>query len=135
MQYAMIKDGMVVNVAVWDGARDWLIDDDITVLNIDDISPQPGIGWSFDGAAFNAPPVPEKTKDEIEAEAEHQKQALIDQANDHINSRQWPGKAVMGRLSDTEKEQYNTWLDYLDALYAVDTSAAPDIDWPVAPAE
>ncbi|MQK17566.1 hypothetical protein EI013_03255 [Escherichia coli] len=30
--------------------------------------------------------------------------------------------------------QYNSWLDYLDALEAVDTSSAPDINWPTPPA-
>lgn len=67
------------------------------------------------------------------ATAEAEKQSAIDQANDYMNSKQWPGKAAMGRLKDTEKEQYNLWLDYLDALEAVDTSSAPDINWPVAP--
>lgn len=67
------------------------------------------------------------------ATAEAEKQARIDQANNYINSRQWPGKAALGRLSDAEKEQYNLWLDYLDALEAVDTSNAPDINWPESP--
>ncbi|EFK6609437.1 TPA: tail fiber assembly protein [Escherichia coli] len=67
------------------------------------------------------------------ATAEAEKQARIDQANNYINSRQWPGKAALGRLSDAEKEQYNLWLDYLDALEAVDTSSAPDINWPTQP--
>lgn len=69
------------------------------------------------------------------ATAEAEKQSRIDQANDYMNSKQWPGKAAMGRLKDTEKEQYNLWLDYLDALEAVDTSSAPDINWPLAPEE
>ncbi|EHU01384.1 hypothetical protein CKS_4137 [Pantoea stewartii subsp. stewartii DC283] len=50
-----------------------------------------------------------------------------------MNSRQWPGKAALGRLKGDELAAYNTWLDYLDALYAVDTSKAPDITWPVKP--
>ncbi|HIG0354641.1 TPA: tail fiber assembly protein, partial [Enterobacter asburiae] len=29
--------------------------------------------------------------------------------------------------------QYNLWLDYLDALEAVDTSSAPNIGWPTSP--
>ncbi|WP_275219723.1 tail fiber assembly protein, partial [Citrobacter freundii] len=29
--------------------------------------------------------------------------------------------------------QYNAWLDYLDALEAVDTSTAPDITWAQVP--
>ncbi len=29
--------------------------------------------------------------------------------------------------------QYNSWLDYLDALEALGISTAPDIEWPVQP--
>ena len=65
--------------------------------------------------------------------ANAQKQSLIDEANEHISSKQWPGKAAMGRLKDAEKVQYNAWLDYLDNIEAVDTSAAPDITWPTPP--
>ncbi|EGB1728103.1 tail fiber assembly protein, partial [Escherichia coli] len=49
-------------------------------------------------------------------------------------SRQWPGKAAIGRLKGEELAQYNLWLDYLDALEMVDTSGAPDIEWPTPPA-
>ena len=66
--------------------------------------------------------------------ADDEKSRLTQGANDYINSKQWPGKAAMGRLKDTEKAQYNLWLDYLDELEAVDTSTAPDIIWPEAPA-
>ena len=66
--------------------------------------------------------------------ADNEKSRLIQDANDYINSKQWPGKAAMGRLKDTEKALYNLWLDYLDALEAVDTSKAPDITWPTPPA-
>lgn len=66
--------------------------------------------------------------------AEDEKSRLTQGANDYINSKQWPGKAAMGRLKDTEKAQYNLWLDYLDELEAVDTSKAPDITWPTPPA-
>ncbi|MNY80611.1 Caudovirales tail fiber assembly protein [compost metagenome] len=68
------------------------------------------------------------------AAADAEKQSKINKANEYINSKQWPGKAAMGRLSDAEKAKYNEWLDYLDALEAVDTSSAPDIDWPTPPA-
>ncbi|BBS91715.1 tail assembly protein [Klebsiella sp. WP7-S18-CRE-02] len=69
------------------------------------------------------------------AAVEAEKQARIDRANSYINSKQWPGKAAMGRLKESEKEQYNLWLDYLDALEAVDTSSSPAITWPVKPVE
>ncbi|EOJ5819109.1 tail fiber assembly protein, partial [Escherichia coli] len=68
------------------------------------------------------------------ASAETKKQQLINQANEYINSKQWPGKASIGRLKGEELVQYNLWLDYLDALELVDTSGAPDIEWPTPPA-
>jgi len=76
---------------------------------------------------------PPPSHDEQVALAETEKQSRIEEANVYINSKQWPGKAAMGRLSDTEKTQYNAWLDYLDELEALDTSSAPDIQWPTAP--
>ncbi|ABP59505.1 tail assembly chaperone [Enterobacter sp. 638] len=78
--------------------------------------------------------LPPPTHEEMVAQAEIEKQSRIDAANAYINSKQWPGKAAMGRLKDTEKAQYNLWLDYLDELEAVDTSTAPDITWPEPPA-
>ncbi len=47
-----------------------------------------------------------------------------------MNSKQWPGKAAIGRLKGDELTQYNLWLDYLDAPELVDTFGAPDIEWP-----
>lgn len=77
--------------------------------------------------------VPPPMHEELIAYADAQKQYLIVQANDYMNSKQWPGKAAIGRLKSDELAQYNLWLDYLDALEAVDTSSAPDINWPVPP--
>ncbi|MDS0075867.1 tail fiber assembly protein [Enterobacter hormaechei subsp. hoffmannii] len=77
--------------------------------------------------------IPPPTHDELVTAAEAQKQLRIDQANEYMNSKQWPGKAAMGRLKDAEKVQYNAWLDYLDELESVDITAAPDITWPKSP--
>lgn len=65
--------------------------------------------------------------------AENKKRHLINEATEYVNSKQWPGKATIGRLKGDELTQYNLWLDYLDELEAVDTSSAPDINWPVPP--
>ena len=78
--------------------------------------------------------IPPPTHEEQIAAAELEKQQLINQANDYMNSKQWPGKAAIGRLKGEELAQYNLWLDYLDALELVDTSSAPDIEWPTPPA-
>ncbi len=80
---------------------------------------------------INSPP---PTHAESVQAAEGQKQALTAQANAFISSKQWAGKAALGRLKGDEQVQYNAWLDYLDALETVDTSSAPDINWPDSPA-
>ncbi|TXR27865.1 tail fiber assembly protein, partial [Escherichia coli] len=74
------------------------------------------------------------TSEELISIAESNKQRLVNQANEYMNSKQWPGKAAIGRLKGEELAQYNLWLDYLDALELVDTSSAPDIEWPTPPA-
>ena len=77
--------------------------------------------------------LPPPTHAEQVACAEAERQNSIESANGYMNSKQWPGKAALGRLKGEELNQYNLWLDYLDALSAVDTSTAPDIEWPVKP--
>ncbi|ENP6200873.1 tail fiber assembly protein [Escherichia coli] len=67
--------------------------------------------------------------------AESRQQLLITEANAYMNGKQWPGKAAIGRLKGDELIQYGNWLDYLDALEAVDTSSAPEIIWPVPPSQ
>lgn len=77
--------------------------------------------------------VPPLTQEELIGQAERQKQILIDQANAFMNARQWPGKAVLGRLKGDDLTQYNNWLDYLDALESVEVTHAPEIIWPATP--
>lgn len=127
--YALIKNGLVENTVLWDGDGD--IFEGYETINIDGLDV--GIGWTFDGSKFTSPAEPEPTHDELVYQAEVKKQALIDQANEYINSKQWPGKAAMGRLSETDKAQYGAWLDHLDAIDAVDPSDAPNISWHEAP--
>lgn len=92
-----------------------------------------GIGWGYDGSEFTTPSVPAPTKDDLIASAVTNKTILINQANDYINSKQWPSRLALGRLSNEDKSTFNAWLDYLDALNAIDTSTAPDITWPEQP--
>ena len=129
-RYALIKNNIVVNVVAWDGTGDMFAD--FTVVNISGIAVD--IGWSYDGNNFTAPPEPEKNKEQLIQEADLEKDGRIRAANDFINSKQWPGKAAIGRLKGDEMAQYNLWLDYLDALDAIDTSTMPYIDWPEMPA-
>lgn len=76
---------------------------------------------------------PSKSKEQLIAEAEKARQVLIAQANDYMNSKQWPGKAAIGRLRGNELAQYNLWLDYLDILDVMTISDVDAISWPVPP--
>ncbi len=77
--------------------------------------------------------IPPPTTEEMASNAENMRQQLIDEANAYINSRQWPGKAAIGRLKGDDLTQYNIWLDYLDALEAINTSEPQKIIWPEIP--
>ncbi|HEM6828688.1 TPA: tail fiber assembly protein [Citrobacter koseri] len=77
--------------------------------------------------------LPEPTTKELIAAAESKQQQLINEANGYISSRQWPGKAAIGRLKNDELTRYNIWLDYLDALEAINTSEPQEIIWPERP--
>lgn len=85
----------------------------------------------WDGSAWVTDADAQQATDEAEAQAE--KQRRIDETNDYINGQQWPSKLALGRLSEDETAQFNEWLDYLDAVSAVDASTAPDIEWPTPP--
>ncbi|MDM2834893.1 tail fiber assembly protein [Citrobacter sp. Cpo091] len=76
---------------------------------------------------------PSKSKEDLIAEAEKFRQVLIAQANDYMNSKQWPGKAAIGRLKGDELAQYNLWLDYLDILDVMTISDVDAISWPAPP--
>ncbi len=109
---------------------------DVTDEISDEFTGQPPVGKMLGVGSDGMPAwvdIPPPSHEELVAQAEAEKQARIDQANEYMNSKQWPGKAAMGRLKGEELAQYNLWLDYLDALELVDTSGAPDIEWPEEP--
>lgn len=64
-------------------------------------------------------------------EAEQQKSALLAEAQSTISL--WQTELQLGIISDDDKASLIAWMKYIQALNAVDTSAAPDIEWPVKP--
>ena len=130
--YAVIENGMVVNVIVWDGEDEFTVPDNLQLINISDISEQPGIGWAYSDGVFTAPPTPERSHDELVADAEQKKQSLIDTAMASISLIQL--KLQAGRnLTQAETTRLNAVLDYIDAVTATDTSTAPDVNFPAFP--
>ncbi|EFI6528046.1 tail fiber assembly protein [Escherichia coli] len=64
-------------------------------------------------------------------EAERQKSALLAEAQSTISL--WQTELQLGIISDDDKASLIAWMKYIQALNAVDTSIAPDIEWPVKP--
>lgn len=83
-----------------------------------------GVMWGTDNTAAHAADI---------AAAEAQRQQLLAVAQQRITV--WQTKLLMGRkLTENESSQLNIWMDYIDALEAVDVSTAPSIEWPAIPA-
>lgn len=59
MRYAVIDNGVVVNVVIWDGETEWPLPPDLSAI---DCAPQVGIGWTWNNDdGFIAPPEPDET--------------------------------------------------------------------------
>ncbi len=131
--YAVIENGVVVNTIVYDGEAELDIFDNRQLVRIDDKEAvSPGIGWSYSNGEFTAPPEPERQHEDLVAEAEQIKQSLIDSALASIDLIQLKLRAGR-KLTPEETTRLNAVLDYTDAVTAVDTDAAPNIDWPEFP--
>ncbi|MBN1083854.1 tail fiber assembly protein [Erwinia aphidicola] len=81
-----------------------------------------GSEWVTDNAALKIAEV---------AAAEQQKAALLAEAQATISF--WQTELQLGIISDGDKASLIAWMNYIKAVQAVDTSAAPDIDWPDKP--
>lgn len=74
------------------------------------------------------PPV---SKEQLIAEAEQQKQSLLAEANNAIAPLQ--DAVDLDMATDEELSALQKWKKYRVLLNRVDTSLAPDIDWPQKP--
>lgn len=67
---------------------------------------------------------------DVEA-AEQKKAALLVEAQATISL--WQTELQLGIISDEDKASLIAWMNYIKAVQAVDTSTAPDINWPEKP--
>lgn len=63
--------------------------------------------------------------------AEQQKAVLLAEAQTTISL--WQTELQLGIISDEDKASLISWMKYIKAVQAVDTSKAPDITWPEKP--
>lgn len=81
-----------------------------------------GEKWVTDATAAHAADV---------AGAEQMKKSLLTEAESTISD--WKAELALGIISDEDKASLIKWLAYIKNLKAVDSSSAPDINWPVPP--
>ena len=55
-RFAIIDDGVVTNVVLWDETTDWTPPEGTTTVLVPDDS-MVGIGWTYTDGIFNAPPI------------------------------------------------------------------------------
>lgn len=76
-----------------------------------------------------APPL---TQSELTAIADAKKASLISEAINQTGL--WQTQLLLGIITEKDKVSLTKWMEYIQAVQAVDTSTAPDIDWPKKPA-
>lgn len=64
-------------------------------------------------------------------DAEQMKTALLAKAHEKISL--WQTELQLGIISDEDKESLIGWVQYIKAVQAIDTSPAPNINWPAKP--
>lgn len=125
--YAIINtDGLVVDVQLWDGVSEWEPPEGTQAVRCGDNLC--GIGGTYKEGVFNVPPEPEVPKEDLISQAEQQKANLIAEANQTISILQ--DAVDLDMATDEERTQLTTLKKYRVLLSRVDTSKAPDIDWP-----
>jgi len=89
---------------------------------------EPGKRWVFDGKKI----IPfTYSQEELQQQARDQRDRLLSEAREKIVVPQT--KLMAGRtLTETQLNELNAWLDYIDELEAVDISALP-VSFPEAP--
>lgn len=66
-------------------------------------------------------------------DAEQKKQQLLDEARQ--KTQLWQTQLLLNMISEQDKEVLKAWMNYIQALREVDTSAAPEISWPHKPSQ
>ncbi len=82
-----------------------------------------GVAWVTNATAQKAAQI---------AAAVAQQEALISAAN--VKTQLWQTQLMLGIITAADKATLTTWMAYVQAVQAVDTSTAPNIVWPVLPA-
>lgn len=126
--YALIRDGIVENIVIWNGEGN--IFSDYITISVEGL--ECGIGWVFDGSTFKQPPPPTPAISELIAQANYQKNTLLEESYNSILLEKT--KLLMGRkLTEKEMTRLSEWVDYIEILKSIETGDPESIAWPPKP--
>ncbi|HFL4661228.1 TPA: tail fiber assembly protein [Escherichia coli] len=77
--------------------------------------------------------IPPPTHEQQVATAEAQRNSLLAEAN--AVTADWRTELALGIISGEDKAKLISWMQYIKTVKAVDTSTAPEVIWPAAPAQ
>ncbi|MCI1670723.1 MAG: tail fiber assembly protein [Citrobacter freundii] len=122
--YAIVKNGTVINVALWDGKTEWSSEGGDAIL----LTCPAGIGWSWDGVKFVAPAAPPVPPEQAVEQANNQKSALLAAASAVIA----PLKDALdgGYIDEEDQPLLLAWQKYRYELTRVDPANPV---WPAKP--
>lgn len=129
--YAVVKDGIVINIVAWDGETEWQPDEGYAVKTDGTV----GIGWLYDGKGFT-PPEPTQEKIEQQNEARRlnnisKKSNLMAAATNTVAVLQDAVDFEMA--TDEEARLLPLWKKYRVLLSRVDADTPEDVNWPEQP--
>ncbi|BCQ23170.1 tail fiber assembly protein [Caballeronia sp. NK8] len=140
--YALVQNGQVVNVIVWDGtpytpatddqpAAGWSPPEGTTAVKLDADSTV-SIGYGYDGSTFTAPPAPPVPAPTM-AEKQAQQSALMTQATNEIAVlTDATDPDIVDAVDPADVAELKAWKQYRVALSKIDITQASPV-WPTAP--
>ena len=106
------------------------VDDEIAATFMTtDIPEGKVLGIKDGGAAWVDAPLP--THEQYVSDADAMKTSLLNEANQV--TADWRTELALGIISDDDKASLTSWMQYIKAVKAIDTSLAPDMVWPDKP--
>lgn len=125
--YAVVnEDDLIINIVVWDGVTEWQPPEGTQAIRCGENLC--GIGGTYKDGVFTVPPAPEVPKEDLISQADQKKASLISEASQAISILQ--DAVDLDMATDEEKTQLTAWKKHRILLSRIDTSKAPDIDWP-----
>lgn len=114
----------------------WVLDDikpvsDDTFVEFSSLKPSGKIRVADDLGMPAWVDIPPKSHDELVQIAESEKNELITAALQTISL--WQTQLQLGMISNSNKQKLIEWMEYIEAVKAVDTNTAPHIILPAQP--